>query len=554
MTRRDRKRAEKKKLAEPCEAHPHVKEALKIREKCGRPRLEADQPELLKAIVDIAIHGSAAHENRHSDVYHSIKTLDELTAQLKLDGFSVSRSGVYLRLLPKRSSTLEGKRVLTAPVKLIHAQNDSHLKHIDGQFCVANIKRLEELSSFLGPLEVCFISQDDKARVPIGLTAANKQSPLIMHVKYKVSLPDHNWVVAARHKLILSVYAGIDIQKDGLGRIEAVGYPDPTYVAIRSGKHATSTAYSHGLDFERLLELPEFDKIMKFDNSVKPVVVFVVDGGPGENPRYQKTIQVGVHHFHQNNLDALFIAGNAPGRSAFNRVERRMAPLSKELSGLILPHEQYGSHLDAQGNTINPKLEEKNFECAGKCLVEVCTEFFTIVPSRFLPIPVCQTVEGLKAPINRADSENYKFPSLFAAQILKADELLLRSVESSYKVLPYDLYCPSVQSVLPTCVCKHCGLYFASNVMLKKHIIGVHKITGKCQPEVGRVRPLRIAARRQQELMAVIAFTENVELAEWVDEDDIDIRGLTIPEDESDVKMPVYSINEHISSPWEEEL
>ncbi|GBN53966.1 hypothetical protein AVEN_77083-1 [Araneus ventricosus] len=74
MTRRDRKRAEKKKLAELCEAHPHVKEALKIREKSGRPRLEEDQQELLKAIV-----GSAAHENRQGDVYRSIKTLDELT-------------------------------------------------------------------------------------------------------------------------------------------------------------------------------------------------------------------------------------------------------------------------------------------------------------------------------------------------------------------------------------------------------------------------------------------------------------------------------------------
>ncbi|GBN51737.1 hypothetical protein AVEN_166708-1 [Araneus ventricosus] len=253
----------KKKLSELCEAHPHVKEALKIREKCGRPRLEADQPELSKAIVDIAIHGSAAHENRQSDVYRSIKTLDELIAQLKLDGFSVSRSGVYLRLLPKRSSTLERKRhVVTAPVKLIRAQNDSHLKRID------------------------------------------------------------------------------NVQKDGLGRIEAVGYSGPTYVAIRSGKHTTSTASSHGLDFERLLELPEFDKITKFDNAVKLVVVFVVDGGPDENPRYQKTIQVGVHHFRQNTLGALFIAANAPGRSAFNTVERKMAPLSKELSGLILPYKQ----------------------------------------------------------------------------------------------------------------------------------------------------------------------------------------------------------------------
>ncbi|GBN47502.1 hypothetical protein AVEN_105901-1 [Araneus ventricosus] len=225
----------------------------------------------------------------------------------------------------KGARPLKERHVVTAPVKLIRAQNVSHLKHIDGQFCVTEIKRLEELSSFLGPLVVCFISQDDKARVPIGLTAANKQSPLIMHV-----------------------YARIDIQKHELGRIEAVGYSDPTYVVIRSGKHTTSTAYSHGLDFERLLELPEFDKITKFDNAVKPVVVFVVDGGPNENPRYQKTIQVGVHHFLQNNLDALLIAANAPGRSASNRVERRMAPLSKELSGLILPQKQYGSHLHNQ--------------------------------------------------------------------------------------------------------------------------------------------------------------------------------------------------------------
>ncbi|GBO21763.1 hypothetical protein AVEN_260870-1 [Araneus ventricosus] len=91
-------------------------------------------------------------------------------------------------------------------------------------------------------------------------------------------------------------------------------------------------------------------------------------------------------------------------------------------------------------------------------------------------------------------------------------------------MLPYDLYCPSVQSVLPTRVCKHCGLYFAFNVMLKKHIIGVHKTTGKCQPEVGRVRPLRIAARKQQELMAVTTFTET--FADWEMKTTLTLEGL----------------------------
>ena len=65
---------------------------------------------------------------------------------------------------------------------------------------------------------------------------------------------------------------------------------------------------------------------------------------------------IGIHHFLKNNLDALFIMTNAPGRSAFNRAERRMAPLSKELAGLLLPHDHHGNHLDSQGKFIKKKL------------------------------------------------------------------------------------------------------------------------------------------------------------------------------------------------------
>jgi len=110
------------------------------------------------------------------------------------------------------------------------------------------------------------------------------------------------------------------------------------------------------------------------DRLVKPVFVFTVDGGPDENPRYQKVIKVAIHHFLQHDLDALFIVANAPGRSAFNRVERKMAPLSRELSGLILPHDHYGSHLDKKGNTADPQLEKKNFDFAGKTLADVWSQ------------------------------------------------------------------------------------------------------------------------------------------------------------------------------------
>ena len=84
------------------------------------------------------------------------------------------------------------------------------------------------------------------------------------------------------------------------------------------------------------------------DALVKPVLVIFVDGGPDENPRYKETIKAACSNFSNLQLDALFISTQAPGRSAYNSIERRVAPLSRYLAGIILPHETFGSHLNSQ--------------------------------------------------------------------------------------------------------------------------------------------------------------------------------------------------------------
>ena len=60
----------------------------------------------------------------------------------------------------------------------------------------------------------------------------------------------------------------------------------------------------------------------------------------------------------------------APGRSVFNRVERRMIKFSKELSGVVLPHDHFGSHLNAKGKTIDKELKKK-FAYAGEILAKI---------------------------------------------------------------------------------------------------------------------------------------------------------------------------------------
>lgn len=239
------------------------------------------------------------------------------------------------------------------------------------------MRALESLASVCGPDQVFFLSQDDKARVPLGITAANKQAPILMHLDYQVRLPDHDFVVAERHKLIPSVYAGIHINRDGQGQPNAVTYSGPTYIAIRSGKHCSSTAETHAADLERLVDVPAFKSFVKTQEGlIKPIFISTSDGGPDENPRYARVIANAIKHFQEYNLDAYYLATNAPGRSAYNRVERRMAPLSRELTGLILHHEHFGSHLNSKNETIDVELEKRNFEHAGQVLSDVWKSIF----------------------------------------------------------------------------------------------------------------------------------------------------------------------------------
>ncbi|GBM31416.1 hypothetical protein AVEN_98511-1 [Araneus ventricosus] len=49
-------------------------------------------------------------------------------------------------------------------------------------------------------------------------------------MEYRVCLPDHDWVIAERHKLIPSVYAGIVTAPKTIGQSKAVGYSGPTFM------------------------------------------------------------------------------------------------------------------------------------------------------------------------------------------------------------------------------------------------------------------------------------------------------------------------------------
>ena len=87
-----------------------------------------------------------------------------------------------------------------------------------------------------------------------------------------------------------------------------------------------------------------------------------MDDGPDEAPKNQQSLASLAKVFLKYSLNALLVFTHAPGSSAYNPVERRMVPLSKDTTGLILSFDTYGTHLNASNETNDIDLEKNNFK------------------------------------------------------------------------------------------------------------------------------------------------------------------------------------------------
>ena len=323
-----KRRAEKKQMIAGL-AEENPTNAAKLRKFMNklpvRQPLENLYPDLHQAIIDLVTVGAGADSRRRTDVLNSCKTLDDLNAVLQKEGYILSRQAFHLRLIPQRADSREGRcHVRTVPIKLRKAKNTLRNRHADADFTFAIKRQMRDIVSLSGSDNVFVLSVDNKAKVPISVTAVTKQAPLIMHVSYEIRLPHHDFVKATKHKLTSFVYVACEIKPPSSRADPEITYSGPTYIAIKSGQHDSSTACTHGRDFDQLLGLKEFDKVVKHGNAVKPIGMFFCDGGRDKNPRFPKTLDVAIQHFKKHNLDALLISTHAPGLSAHNQVERRM--------------------------------------------------------------------------------------------------------------------------------------------------------------------------------------------------------------------------------------
>ena len=95
--------------------------------------------------------------------------------------------------------------------------------HENGHYCLASVKSARQFAEAFSEYSI-IISQDDKAKVPLGIPAVGHPFSTVQSQNQPVSISDHNFSVSSKHKLIPSVYFVID--------------PTDTNKSIRSGKLA----------------------------------------------------------------------------------------------------------------------------------------------------------------------------------------------------------------------------------------------------------------------------------------------------------------------------
>ena len=119
------------------------------------------------------------------------------------------------------------------------------------------------------------------------------------------------------------------------------------------------TLCTHRVYISALVLSSKFGRFTHNTRVHKEVVILRSDNGPNEAPINPSTRAEMAQLFIKFDLVLLLLASLPSGCSLFNPCERRMAPLSRMLTGVLLDHKHFGSHLNSEKQTVDDNMERK---------------------------------------------------------------------------------------------------------------------------------------------------------------------------------------------------
>ncbi|CAG8516623.1 4830_t:CDS:2 [Cetraspora pellucida] len=358
----------------------HAKSQAKLREKkrkqlnegiaviydtSGRSSEFQKNPKLLDQIHDCVEFGAAEKKRRKTVI--KVRTIRHLKEALQ-EKYNVylTRQTLSTYLLPRHPNSRQAKRHHYPAQIKVSAVSRSEMKfHVDEHYCLASVKMVRKFAVTFANHSL-IISQDDKAKVGLGVPAVGRTFKSIQSLSEPITVSDHDFPCGAKQKLIPSVYLIINPENtnETLRQGQLSIYVRPEYFVGTS-------SLSHMRDLIEISKCDDFAPMLKYSDHLKSIWFLLVDGGPDENPKHLKNIVEYCHLFRELDLDYLSVRTHAPYQSAYNPVERSMCTLSEKLAGIELPINKFGSHLNSQGVVVDEDLAKRNFEFSGQSLCEI---------------------------------------------------------------------------------------------------------------------------------------------------------------------------------------
>ncbi|CAG8839784.1 36143_t:CDS:2, partial [Gigaspora margarita] len=287
-------------------------------------------PELLDQIHDCVEYGTAEKKRRKAVI--KVRTIKHLKEALQ-EKYNVylTRQTFSTYLLPRYPNSHQAKHH-RYPVQIkVSAVSRSEMKfHVDEHYCLTSVKMVREFAAIFANHSL-IISQDDKAKVGLGVPAVGRTFKSIQSLSKPVAVSDHDFLCGAKQKLIPSVY--LIINPENTSETLCQGQLS---IYIRPEYFVGTLSLSHMKDLIEISKCDDFVPMLKYSNRLKSIWFLLVDGGPDENPKHLKNIVEYCCLFHELDLDYLSVRMHAPYQSAYNPVERSMCTLSEKLAGIEL--------------------------------------------------------------------------------------------------------------------------------------------------------------------------------------------------------------------------
>ncbi|GES96193.1 hypothetical protein GLOIN_2v1766467 [Rhizophagus clarus] len=255
-----------------------------------------------------SVEFGAADYKRRKEII-KVRTIKHFHEKMDEDySIYMAKSTLQNYMQPKHPGSKEAQRH-HHPVQIRFAavRRDEMNSHVDEHYCLASVKGVKSFATAF-PQDVLIISQDDKAKVPLRMATVGRTFKTIQTTNEPVSVPDHDFLKTAKHKLVLSVYLLIN--------------PSDTNDSLRSGKvqifirpkyFLSTSCKTYMVDLMSITKEENFCEFTHNGDSVKPFWCLLTDGGLDENPQFLANITKYLLLFKKLDLDYLMSQDNING-------------------------------------------------------------------------------------------------------------------------------------------------------------------------------------------------------------------------------------------------